>query len=458
VKNNIIKILEKITKSKNTEDGRARQQYILNIMLTTIIILVTIGLIIISYRLIFSNIENYQNNSISLLVIFVILSLFIALRIASHSGHDRFSSYALIIILFLLATYMGCKWGIDLPAEILFYVLVIVISGILIGSKLSFINTILITTTFITVNTLQDKQIIKIDRSWIEKPWGNSDIVVTSVILLIIATVLWLFNRELKKSETELKNERDFLEVKIEEKTKELLITQAKEISQVYQFAEFGKLSSGLFHDLVNPLTALMLNISKVKIDSDNDPNFKIIKSEIDQALKASEKMKDYIISVRKQINFQNQKEIFSLNKEIEEAICILNYKIRKNNIDLIFSANDNIKTTGDPIKFNQIVTNLVSNAIDACENEQTKEIIIDLAKSNNLIELKITDSGKGVSKDIISQIFEPFFTTKNSGNLGLGLSLIKKIIEESFSGTITVSSELNIGTIFTVKLPLETK
>lgn len=458
MKNNIIEILKKIIKPKNTEEGRARQQYILNIMLTTIIILITIGLLIISYRLIFSNIENYQANSISLLTMFMVLFLFITLRFASYKGYDRFSSYSLIIILFLLATYMGCKWGIDLPAEILFYVLVIVISGILIGSKLSFINTFLITVTFIIINTLQAKEIFKIDRSWIEKPWGNSDIIVTSIIFFIIATVLWLFNRELKKSETELKNERDFLEIKIEEKTKELLITQAKEISQVYKFAEFGKLSSGLFHDLVNPLTALMLNISKVKMDSENDPNFKIIKLEIDQALRASEKMKDYIISVRKQINFQNQKEVFSLNKEIEEAICILNYKTKKNNVELIFSADENIKIIGDPIKFNQIVTNLVSNAIDACDDKENKEIIIDLIKEDNYIELQIADNGKGVSEDIMHKIFEPFFTTKDGGGLGLGLSLIKKIIEESFLGTISVSSKLNTGTKFTVKIPLQIK
>ena len=148
-----------------------------------------------------------------------------------------------------------------------------------------------------------------------------------------------------------------------------------------------------------------------------------------------------------------------SFKKSITNYIfCILNYKTKKNNVELIFSADENIKIIGDPIKFNQIVTNLVSNAIDACDDKENKEIIIDLIKEDNYIELQIADNGKGISEDIMNKIFEPFFTTKDGGSLGLGLSLIKKIIEESFLGTISVSSKLNTGTKFTVKIPLQIK
>lgn len=450
------KILNKIVAPQSKDENRARREYILNIMLTTIIVLVSIGVIIISYRLLCLNSGNYQNNSLPLFFILIILAIFIGLRLASHKGYSLIASNIFIFILFILATYMGYKWGVDLPAEILFYVLAIVIAGILIGSKLAFTVTCLTTLAFIINDYLQKHNFIIIDRSWIYEPWGYSDIIITSIILMIIATVLWLFNRELKKSETALKNERDLLEMRVEEKTKELKLTQAKEIAQVYRFAEFGKISGGLFHDLVNPLTALMLNINKVKLDSENDPNFNIIKLEVNQVIKASEKMKDFIVSVRKQINFQDQKEDFSLNQEIEEAITILNYKAKKNKVEIIFNADENIIIQGDSIKFNQVVTNILSNAIDAyLENSLDKEITIDLKKLENEIELKISDNGVGIEENIINKIFEPFFTTKHNGaNLGLGLSLIKKIIEESFLGTIFVHSKIGIGTTFTIKIP----
>ena len=450
-------MLKTLKNLKIKDESRLRQQYILNIMLNTVIILTFVGVIIITYHLLFIPSENYEHQSLPLINILTILGLLISLRVASYKGYSLFSSYILISVLFSLATYMSCNWGTDSQAGILFYVLVIVISGILIGARFSLISTFTISITLFMVNYLQSYQIIKADRSWVYEPWSNTDVLITSIVLFIIAAVLWLFNRELSRSEAELKTERDLLEVRIEEKTKELKIIQAKEIAQIYHFAEFGKLSSGLFHDLVNPLTALMLNINKVKLDSENEPSFNIIKSEINAAMKASEKMKDFIISVRKQINFQDQKEDFSLNQEIEEAITILNYKIKRNKVEIIFNATKNIIIHGDSVKFNQIVTNLVSNAIDSYrEDSLDKEITIDLIELENKIELKISDNGRGIEEKIIKKIFEPFFTTKHNGaNLGLGLSLIKKIVEESFLGTINISSKINVGTIFTIKIPL---
>ncbi len=456
MKKTIIKILNHLIKDRNENENKIHQRYILDIMLRAVIILISLGVAIIAYRLLFSNSINYRNGSLSLLLVLGVLVLFIILKLIARHGYSQLVSYTLINLLFLLATYMGYKWGVDLPAEILFYVLTIVISGVLIGSKLAFLNTLLISITLFVVGELQKSKIIETDRSWINTPWGESDIIVTSFILLIIATVLWLFNRELKKSEKELKNERDFLEIKIAEKTKELRISQAKELNQIYRFAEFGKLSGGLFHDLINPLTVLMLNINKVKIDNENKPNFSLIKAEINQAIKSSEKMKNYIISVRKQINFQDQKERFSLNKEIEDSIMILDYKIKNNKAEVIFMADENIYIYGDPIKFNQIITNLLSNALDADCKKPHKEIIIEIIKIDNRIEIKVNDNGQGIEEKIISHIFEPFFTTKQNGdNLGLGLSLIKEIIENSFSGTISVLSTPQNGTTFTIILPL---
>ncbi len=440
---------------KIEKENRNRQKYILNILLNATIVLLVSGIIIMTYSLIFIKSTNYQSQSISLISLIAILVLLIVLKIIATKNHYRFSAYTLIGALFSLATYISFCWGADSQAGILFYALVIIMSGILIGARFSISSAILTSLSLFIINYLHQQKIIIAERSWIYESWSTSDVTITSIILFIIAVVLWLFNRELSRSEAELENERNLLEIRVEEKTAELKITQAKEIAQVYRFAEFGKLSSGLFHDLVNPLTALMLNINKVKIDSESDPSFNLIKMDINQAIKASEKMKDYIISVRKQINFQNQKELFSLNKEVEEAITILDYKARINQTSIIFIADENIKIQGDPVKFNQIITNLISNAIDSYSNQSDKEIIVKLNKINQEIKLEVTDNGSGISENIIDKIFEPFFSTKNGESLGLGLSFIKKIIEENFSGKIFVISQINYGTTFTVTIPL---
>lgn len=445
-----------ILKNRNINKRDDRKEYILNIILNTIILLITIGLLIIVFRNLFYFTGSYQQQSLPIIAVLLILSVFIFLRFLSYWGKRLISAHLLITILYLLAAYMGYRWGIDLPAEILFYVIIIVISGILIGSKMSFVNTALIAITLIVTKSLNDRGIIITDRTWINDPWGKSDIIMATIIFFVIATVLWLFNRELERSEKELEQERDLLEIRVEEKTKELKITQAKEMERFYRLVEFGKISGGLFHDLVNPLTALTLNINKIKLDNENHSYFEKIKDEINQSMKASQKMKDFIISVRKQISFQEEKLLFSINKEIEEVMEILNYQLKENKIDLFFEADKNITIFGNPIKLNRVITNLISNAIDATDNSKTqKNITISLQEEKDIITIKISDNGKGIDSDVIKKIFDPFFSTKNRhNNLGLGLSLIKEIIEESYLGTINVFSEKGIKTIFTIKLP----
>lgn len=465
MKNNLKFLLQRIIAPKSKNENLARREYILNILLITIIFLMSIGAIIIFYHLFFSDFNNYENNSLPLIFVLGILLFFATLYFLSRRGYSRYASYIFLCVLFIITAYMGYKWGVDLPAEILFYVLIIVMSGILVGTKMAFTATIFTSLFFIIIGHLQKANIILANRSWIIEPWGYSDAVMTSIILFIIATVSYLFNYELEKSfkrlkesEVDLKIEKDLLETRVKEKTQELKEIQAKEIAQVHRFSEFGKLSSGLFHDLVNPLTIVMLNVNKMKLDGENQPNFNLIKSELEQVSRASERMREFINSVRKQISPQGKKEPFCLNQEVEDAISVLNYKTCKNQICLLFSANEKLITTGDAIKFSQIVTNLISNAIDAYDDTDSKdkEIKIDLKKQENFITLSIIDKGKGIEDINIDKIFEPFFTTKTEGNnLGLGLALIKKIIEEDFLGNIKVTSNIGKGSTFTINFPL---
>jgi len=449
---------QKIIAPKSKDENFARQEYILNILLVAIIFLIATGMIIATCNFIFLDLENYQNNSLPLFFILAILLFFIALYFLSRRGYSRLAAYIFLAIIFLLATYMGCTWGIDLQAEILFYVLVIVMAGIIAGAKSAFVSTFLVFLSLTIIHYLQEVKLISANRDWTTQPWGYSDIMMISLILFIVATISWLFDRELKKSLANLKTERDLLEIRVAEKTKELKIIQAQEIAQVHRFAEFGRLSSGLFHDLVNPLTTVMLNINKIKLDGKNQPHFDFIKSDLEQVSQASEKMREFINSVRKQISPEGKKENFCLNKEVEDAISVLNYKAAKNQVCLLFLADEKIAISGDAIKFNQIATNLIANAIDAYDNsgKKEKEVRITLNKGDDFVVLSVTDYGRGIENNNISKIFEPFFTTKSEQNsLGLGLALIKKIIEENFLGNIEVISQEGVGTTFTVKFPL---
>jgi signal transduction histidine kinase len=101
-----------------------------------------------------------------------------------------------------------------------------------------------------------------------------------------------------------------------------------------------------------------------------------------------------------------------------------------------------------------RIITNLVKNAIQSIpENQETKMVFVNIKKELNQVIITVTDNGIGIASEDFNRIFEPKFTTKSSG-MGLGLSIIKNIIE-NYNGSITVDSQKEKGTTFTVSLPI---
>lgn len=420
----------------STNEDEARKEFILNVLLLSIIVLsfsaFTISLL--------GHFIDGLNASIPTGIIFIVLSFFIFLYFLSRRGFSRIASYFLLITFFLPVTYMGYRLGIQIPTGLLSYSLIIIISGILISARFAFLMTFIISLAVFVIGHLQFNNIIIPDFSWKNEVFKFVDIIMLTIIFGIIATVSWLSNREIEKSlararrsEAELKKERDSLEVTVEARTRELKETQAEKMTQLYRFAEFGRLSSGLFHDLINPLTAVSLNIEKVK-------NAGETKQYVDKAIVAAKKMEDMVSAVRKQLSRQEIKTFFSINEEIKQTIEILSYKILRAHVNIRFLADNEIKTYGDAIKFNQIALNLIINAIDAYN--VAGEVAVFLNKKNGMVILEVKDKGIGISEENKSKLFEPFFTTKKEGyRLGIGLSIIKRIVEKDFGGSIEVAS-----------------
>jgi len=283
----------------------------------------------------------------------------------------------------------------------------------------------------------------------------------SALLFFIISTLFLLFCREIKQSiqraqvsEMLLREERNSLEIKIEERTKEIRALEAEKINQLYRFAEFGRLSSGIFHDLINPLTAVSLNLKQIK--TEGDPKIMDAKSYLDQALMATSKMEGLIACLKKRMACESIVRIFSLNLEIEQIIEMLCYKACHAQVDLKFDASEKIRLKGDPVKFGQIITNLLVNAIEACEETEIKNVKIKLRQKENIIIIVVSDTGSGVVPENLSKIFLPFFSTKVKigRGFGIGLATTKNIIEKDFKGQIIVDSNPQTGTIFTVIIP----
>lgn len=466
----IPKIWLKLFKLKNKDDRKRGRELILMILLTSSIICFSILNII---RLV-DVINNTHDRGLPLIYTLVILSFFIFLFYLMRRGLLKFSSYLLIITYALPAIYSFINWGTDLPAALLLAILIITLTGILLGENSVLISTSFLVIFLVVVTYLQINGTIKVASYWRQETNDMGDIISYSFLLFIITIIVWLFCREIKKalnraikSEEELKKERDFLEIKVIERTAQIKSMEMEKMTQLYRLAEFGRLSSGIFHDLVNPLTAVSLNLEQVRIEGEE----KILnaKSCLNQAILATHKMEGLIISIKKQLQKEGSLNLFYINEEIEQIIQILAYKARQAKVKIDFSSSSEFNLYGDSIKFGQIISNLLANAIEACENKYGDKTIItnnladpviyiSLTQINEYLNITVSDPGAGITPENINRIFEPFFSTKSQAGqgLGIGLASTKNIIEKDFKGTIEVESKINSGTKFIINLPYE--
>lgn len=439
-----------------SEDDR-RREFILNIILLGSLLLLAWS----DFYIIRSSIiEGESHQGISAVLFSLVVLFFIGLFILSRTGHFIIASYSIIGAYFLSISYATYQWGVDLPTALLSFGLLIVISSILINTRFSFIVACAIVMVLVVLAYLQNREIISSARYWVSDKIYVSDAIQYSLILIVIALVSWLSNREIERSlrraresEAALKEQRDLLEIKVEERTQELQATQAEKISQLYRFAEFGRLASGLFHDLMSPLTSVSLYLEKV--NKNNPHEASETRQYLKKAFEASKRIEQFTQAVRKQLQHRQTQELFSLNEGIRQAIQLVAHKAWQAKVQITFHTPTEIVTFDNPLKFHQIMVNLLSNGIDAyagipVTEDRKRELALTMNEQQGEIFLVIQDWGCGIAESVRDKIFQPFYTTKSTHDgMGIGLSSTKDILEKDFHGAIEVDSTEGYGTIF---------
>lgn len=457
----IIIYLKKLILFPQKDEHNPRQKYILN----TLLVFFLANFLIINIISIIHLIFYFEKPNFLLNFTLVIFILLIFLLWLSRRGFVKIASSLLIITFALPMLFAFIIWGADLPVALLSAVLVIALSSILMGANLALFSTFLISLFLVFITNGQARGLIQVQNYWRSEPTHTADIIAYCVLLSLIATIAWLFCQEIKRSlhraqlsESLLREERDLLEIKVERRTYELRTLEAEKINQLYRLAEFGRLSSGIFHDLINPLTAVSLNLEQIKTQANTQ--ISDAKSYLNQALLATHKMESLISSIKKQIYRESTISLFSLNQEIEQIRQILAYKAVKADVEIIFISTQEIQIEGDAVKFGQVIINLLANAIEACEEAKTKKVIINLWEEETMIIISVNDTGYGILPENLAKIFTPFFSTKTASGrgLGLGLASTKNIVENDFSGQIKVNSKIELGTDFIVHIPKKYK
>jgi len=228
---------------------------------------------------------------------------------------------------------------------------------------------------------------------------------------------------------------------------------------ELERYAQLGKISHELFHDILNPITGLVLyfdlikNNDKKKLES---PRLNTeIKKEFDEISRSGERIRNFIRLTQESLLNKSQLDNININKELKEIISLNYYKAKRNLVSIYLIQNENIKIRMPKIKFYQLASNLISNGVDSFDkntDDRKRKIIIKCEQNKKETFFHFIDNGCGIQKNKLNKIFKRNYSDKDCG-LGIGLKTVKKIVYE-YKGKIELESEINKGTTFKIKFP----
>ncbi|MBU1086101.1 MAG: PocR ligand-binding domain-containing protein [Candidatus Omnitrophica bacterium] len=248
------------------------------------------------------------------------------------------------------------------------------------------------------------------------------------------------------------------------EKQKALELAQAYEerklmqsqLLQAEKMASIGQLGAGVAHELNSPLSGVLSLLRSYKKE-------KAKNSEEYDDLTEMEKACEHMAKIIKSLNsFSRQSteemEDVDCNQTIKSILSFTAYQLEKKSVIIeIDFAPDLAIIRANENQIQQIIINMVTNASDALSTQGKFKISTKNLKiaDKAYIEILFKDNGSGIKAEDLNKIFDPFFTTKRpGGGVGLGLSIVYKIVE-THKGTISVDSKEGQGTVFTIRLPV---
>ena len=297
-----------------------------------------------------------------------------------------------------------------------------------------------------------------------------------SVILLALMFIYVLIQRRARQKELALAQQhaQEVLEHRVQERTAELntantllvaeieerkttekkLRRTQKDLVQAGKLAALGQMAAAISHELNQPLTAIKAYAGNTAEYIDRDITDKA-KDNIFQISSLADRMSSITKHLR---NFarrpQDKTKTVSLIGIVEDALAVMKPQIASVNAAIHFEhTEDPVMVRGGQIRLQQVIVNLISNALDAMSNQQKPKIDIMIYQSGHEVQLTVRDYGSGLDNDAMKYLFDPFYTTKDPGKgLGLGLSISYNIVRD-FEGNLSAANCEDGGAIFRISL-----
>ena len=234
------------------------------------------------------------------------------------------------------------------------------------------------------------------------------------------------------------------------------LESRHRQLVQASKVAAIGTLTSGIAHELNNPINNISLIIESLMEDEDElskDERYQLYQDAIDQSERASDTVKNLLEFSRAS---HSRMETMSVKEVVEKTTRLIKNEIQMHRINFTLNSVDDIPVMNlDKNGLQQVFLNLFLNSIHAMPNGGELKVDISLPDKLNEVRVTVADTGVGIPAENLDRVFDPFFTTKREGEgTGLGLPVSFNIIR-NHGGNMEVSSKPGEGTCFTIHLPL---
>jgi signal transduction histidine kinase len=283
---------------------------------------------------------------------------------------------------------------------------------------------------------------------YITKPYDPREL----VLILRQALDAWRDQEEKRDLQKQLAEQNRLLETRVQERTSQLLTMQRP--------AELGRYAAQIVHNLKGPLQAIVGYAALAKMSLPHgDQRFEAVAVHLDHVESAADNLTRIISGILQHAKNSNRfdNQWIHLNKVIEDELQFFNAdNVFKYEVDKRIRLDAELPLIwANPLHVQQIIDNLVHNALDAMADSPTKQLTISTHSEENYVCMSVADTGTGIDPQILPLIFQPDFTTKPlDKGTGLGLASAKTMAE-SYGGGIEVRSNEPQGSVFVVCLPL---
>ena len=264
---------------------------------------------------------------------------------------------------------------------------------------------------------------------------------------------LLLFLAQRRKNQRLQAGIRERLEREVALRTAEL--RQAQDgLVHAAKMAALGQMSAALAHEINQPLTALQMQLGSLRLllDSGRPEAVRDGLQRIDGLLQRMAALTGHLKTFARKTP-AGLSERLCLGDVLEQALQLLAPRMRSEQVELRTQIDDEAEVLGDAIRIEQVILNLLHNALDAMAESETRILLVRIAREDDGYLLSVEDSGGGIAEETLGRVFEPFFTTKPVGQgLGLGLAVSYGIVRD-LGGTLEAHNG-ELGAVFTLRLP----